>query len=71
MYGGTSVYTLEVPSLDDGPGSAVLEFAIDGHLADQTAVWQSGASQRLDLTGAVGSGESVPGTTVFLPMCTA
>ena len=57
IYEGDAVYSLVVPG--DDPATEIVEggiqgdtiyFRVDGVLADQTAVWQSGSNTKLDLT---------------------
>lgn len=57
IYEGSSVYRLSVPeddpdtpALDGGHPDEVLVFRVGGLLAHQTAVWQSGVYQALNLT---------------------
>jgi len=58
-YQGASVFTLDIPgddtattTLDGGRDGDKVQFEIGGVLADQTGVWHSGTSIRLDLTAS-------------------
>lgn len=57
LYGGDTVYKLDVPG--DDPGSVLIEggvsgdtvvFKINGRPAQETGIWQSGVNLELDLT---------------------
>jgi hypothetical protein len=60
-YEGDSVYTLTIPG-DINMEGDLIEFFIDGIKADQTAVWESGKSSELILTG------TSPSWSIFLPL---
>jgi hypothetical protein len=76
MYAGSSVYFLNVPAdnpdtpaRDGATEGEVLEFAINGLPADQTAVWHSGGNSELNLT-ASGVLPTVPPSPTLTPTAT-
>ena len=61
LHQGNSVYSLVVPGDDPGTDSVeggvagdTIEFRVGGNLARQTAEWQSGVNENLDLTASGG-----------------
>ena len=61
LHQGNSVYSLVVPGDDPGTDSVeggvagdTIEFRVGGNLASQTAGWQSGVNENLDLTASGG-----------------
>ncbi len=61
LYQGNSVYSLIVAgddpattAVEGGVAGDTIQFRVGGNLASQTAVWQSGVNQNLDLTASGG-----------------
>ena len=59
LYQGNSVYSLVVPgddpatdSVEGGVAGDTIQFKVGGNLASQTAEWQSGVNENLDLTAS-------------------